>query len=151
MPLHAEFNFKPCLATQRLKLERLQELFALAISVCVFYLLGDAVYASVLVSILLLLLLRARQRIGVSAVVEKLVLQNKSARAVISGHHHALATCGLNYCSSYLTLLRLTTMAGQTHHCFVTPGLLGVVKYRQLIALLHARSGKSFEPTLASS
>ena len=136
--LQAEFNFKESHVTQRLKVQRLQNLFAGLVALFIYCLISDAIYTALLELILLLVLLRAREAITPSAAVESLVVQNKSAAASINGQQHPLSAYGLDYFSRYLALVSLTTVAGQTYRCFVSPDLLGAVKYRQLLALLKA-------------
>ena len=138
MHLQAEFNFKESLAAQRLKVQRLQNLFAGLIAVLIYCVVGDTIYTGLLELILLLVFLRARQAITLSAAVESLVVQNKSAAASINGQQYPLSAYGLDYFSRYLALVSLTTVAGQTYRCFVFPDLLGAAKYRQLLALLKA-------------
>ena len=138
--LQAEFNFKESLAAQRLKVQRLQNLFAGLMALFIYYLVSDAIYTGLLELILLLVFLRARQAITMSAAVECLVVKNKSAAASINGRHHPLSAYGLEYFSSYLALVSLTTVAGQTYRCFVFPDSFGAVKYRQLLVLLKAAS-----------
>lgn len=138
MRLQAEFNFKESFAPQRLRVQRLQNLFAGLIALLIYCVVGDTIYTGLLELILLLVFLRARQAITLSAAVESLVVQDKSAAVSINGYQHPLSAYGLDYFSRYLTLVRLTTVAGQTYRCFVFPDLLGAVKYRQLLALLKA-------------
>ena len=138
MHLQAEFNFKESLAAQRLKVQRVQNLFAGLMALFIYCLVSDAIYIGLLELILLLVFLRARQAITLSAAVESLVVQNKSATVSINGQQYPLSACGLDYFSSYMALVSLTTVAGQTYRCFVFPDLLGAAKYRQLLALLKA-------------
>ena len=136
--LQAEFNFKESLAAQRLKVQRVQNLFAGLMALFIYCLVSDAIVTGLLELILLLVFLRARQAIALSAAVESLVVQNKSATVSINGQQYPLSACGLDYFSSYMALVSLTTVAGQTYRCFVFPDLLGAAKYRQLLALLKA-------------
>jgi hypothetical protein len=136
--LQAEFNFKASRAAQRLKIQRLQNLFAGLMALFIYYLISDAIATGLLELTLLLVLLRARQALTLFTAVESLVVKNKSAVASINGRHHPLSAYGLDYFSSYLALVSLTTVAGETYRCFVFPDLFGAVKYRQLLALLKA-------------
>jgi len=145
VPLRAEFDFKESLAAQRLKVQRLQSLFAVLLALFIYHLVGDLIYRGLLALILLLVFLRARHSVLMSTAVERLVVQNKRAAAVINGQQHPLSAYGLDYFSNWLALVRLTTVAGQTYHCYVSPDLLGLAKYRQLIALLKAQSTTSSE------
>ncbi len=138
MHLQAEFNFKASRAAQRLKIQRLQHLFAGLIALFIYSVVNDAIVTGLLELTLLLVLLRARQALTLFTAVECLVVKNKSAAASINGQHHPLSAYGLDYFSSYLALVSLTTVAGQTYRCFVSPGLFGAAKYRQLLALLKA-------------
>lgn len=104
----------------------------------IYCLVSDAIYTGLLELILLLVFLRAREAIRLSADVEFLVVQNQSAAVSINGQQYPLSAYGLDYFSRYLALVSLTTVAGQTYHCFVFPDLLDAVKYRQLLALLKA-------------
>ena len=136
--LQAEFYFQECLAAQRLRVRRLQSLFAGLMALFIYCLVSDAIYTGLLELILLLVFLRAREAIRLSADVEFLVVQNQSAAVSINGQQYPLSAYGLDYFSRYLALVSLTTVAGQTYHCFVFPDLLDAVKYRQLLALLKA-------------
>ena len=136
--LQAEFNFQECLAAQRLRVQRLQNLFTGLMALFIDCLVSDAIYTGLLELILLLVFLRAREAIRLSADVEFLVVQNQSAAVSINGQQYPLSAYGLDYFSRYLALVSLTTVAGQTYHCFVFPDLLDAVKYRQLLALLKA-------------
>ena len=136
--LQAEFNFKESLTAQRLKVQRLQNLFAGLMALCIYCLVSDAIVTGLLELTLLLVFLRARQALTLSAAIESLVVQNKNATASINGQQHSLSAYGLDYFSSYLALVSLTTVAGQTYRCFVFPDVFGAVKYRQLLALLKA-------------
>lgn len=138
MRLQAEFNFQECLAAQRLRVQRLQNLFTGLMALFIYCLVSDAIYTGLLELILLLVFLRAREAIRLSADVEFLVVQNQSAAVSINGQQYPLSAYGLDYFSRYLALVSLTTVAGQTYHCFVFPDLLDAVKYRQLLALLKA-------------
>ena len=140
MHLQAEFNFQECLTAQRLRVQRLQNLFAGLMALFIYCLVSDAIYTGVLELILLLVFLRAREAIRLYPDIEFLVVQNNSAAVSINGQQHPLLAYGLDYFSRYLALVRLTTVEGQTYHCFVFPDLLGGVKYRQLLALLKAAS-----------
>ena len=139
MRLQAEFDFKDTFAAQGLKIRRLQRGVAGLTALLIFCVVADPVYMGLLEFILLLVFLRARQSMAMP-VVECLVVKNKSATALIAGEHHALSAYRLDYFSTWLALVRLTTVAGQTYRCFVFPELLGSVKYRQLIALLKAKN-----------
>ena len=136
--LQAEFNFKESRAAQRLRVQRLQNLFAGLIALLIYCVVGDTIYTGLLELILLLVFLRTRQAITLSTAVESLVVQKKSAVASINCQQHPLSAYGLDYFSRYLALVSLTTVDGQTYRCFVFPDVLGAVKYRQLIALLKA-------------
>lgn len=136
--LQAEFDFKESLVAQRLKIQRLQNLFAGLIALFIYYVVSDAIVTGLLELTLLLVFLRARQAITMFAAVECLVVKNKRAEALINGQYHSLSAYGLDYFSSYLALVSLTTVAGQTYRCCVFSDLFGAVKYRQLLALLKA-------------
>ena len=140
MHLQAEFNFIKPSAAQRLRVRRLQGPLAVIIALLIYCLVNDAIYRGLLELLLLLVLLRARQSMISAASIESLVLQDKNARASINGRHYYLSTCRLDYFSRWLSVLRLTTVAGQTHRCCISPDLLGAAKYRQLLAALKAKA-----------
>jgi len=138
--LQAEFNFKEYLAAQRLKVQCVQNLFVGLMALFIYCLVSDAIYIGLLELILLLVFLRARHSVKMFTAIECLVVKDKSAAALINGEHYSLSAYGLDYCCTWLALIRLTTVAGQTYRCFISPDLLGGVKYRQLIALLKAKT-----------
>jgi len=143
MPLQAEFNFKESIPAQRQKIRRLQCFVAALLAVFVFCLAPDAIACYLLELILLLVFIRTRRNFAMTSSLESLVVKNKSAAAIIDGRHHALSAYGLDYFSSWLATIRLTTVAGESHRFFVFPDLMGAEKYRQLIALLKAKSTES--------
>ncbi len=138
--LRAEFNFINPSAAQHLKVQRLQGPLAVIIALLIYCLVSDAIYRGLLELLLLLVLLRARQSMTSAASIESLVLQDKNARASINGQHYSLSACRLDYFSRWLSVLRLTTVAGQTYRCYISPDVLGAVNYRQLIAALKAKA-----------
>jgi len=148
MPLQAEFDFRNSIAAQRQKAHQLQGLLAVLLAGFVFFLVDDAVFCVWLELILLLVYLRSKQRISMTTSIESLVVKSNSAAAKIDGVHYPLATCGLDYYSSRITLIKLTTIEGQVHRCFVFPDVLGADKYRELLALLKAGPLESAPSTI---
>ncbi len=138
----AEFNFKESRATQRWQIQRLQYLFVVPIALLIYCLVSDVMYASLLELILLLVLFRARMALRLSAVVESFALTQGGATATINGQRQALLAYGLDYSNRYLALVSLTSAAGQTYRCLISPALLGPIKYRQFLALLKASAVK---------
>ncbi|MBQ0721393.1 MAG: hypothetical protein KBT88_00010 [Gammaproteobacteria bacterium] len=136
----AEFDFTQSLAAQRLKILRLQFVFAGLVALFIFLISQDALVCGWLELILLLVFLRARRGLLTAPVVERLVVAKKSASATINGRHHPLSSYRLDYFSHWLALIQLTTVAGQRYHCCVFADLLGVEKYRHLLAVLKATS-----------
>ncbi|RLA40152.1 MAG: hypothetical protein DRQ64_05315 [Gammaproteobacteria bacterium] len=140
MPLHAEFNFKASIPTQRQKIQRLQNFVVAVVAVFILFLASNVIACCLLELLLLLVLIRTRRNFAMGASIESLVVRNKSASAIIDGSHHALSAYGLDYFSSWLAAVRLTTVAGARYCFFVSPNLLGAEKYRELITLLKAKS-----------
>jgi len=136
----AEFNFRKPSAAQRVKVRRLQSLLVAIIALLIYYLVSDVIYRCLLGLILLLVFLRARRNFTSVANVEALVLKGKNTRASINGQHHSLSVCQLDYFSRWLLVVRLTTVAGQTHRCCISSDVLGAAKYRQLITALKANA-----------
>ncbi len=143
MPLHAEFSFKTSIPVQRQKVLGLQSAFAALIAVFIFLLASNVIACCLLELMLTLVFIRTRRNVVMAAVLESLTLRNKSAAAIIDGKHYVLSAYGLDYFSSWLAAIRLTTVAGASYCFFVFPDLLGAEKYRQLIALLKAKSTES--------
>ncbi|OUS17152.1 hypothetical protein A9Q88_04800 [Gammaproteobacteria bacterium 50_400_T64] len=148
MPLQAEFDFRNSLAPQRQKVHQLQGLLAVLLAGFVFFLVDDTVFCVWLELILVLVYLRSKQCISMALPIERLVVKSNSAAAMIDGAHCPLATCGLDYCSSRVVLIKLTTMEGQVHRCFIFPDILGADKFRELIALFKAGLLESTPSTL---
>ena len=136
--LHAEFNFKESCVAQRLQVQYLQCVLAGLIALLIYCLVSDAMYTGLLELILLLVFLRAREATRLSAVVDFFVVNNTGVTASINGQQCALSAYGLDYFSRYLALVRLTTEAGRTYRCFITPVLFGPIKFRQLLAIMKA-------------
>ena len=140
MHLQAEFDFKAANPAGRLNIQRLQLIAAGLIAVLIACLAGDVLKAAFLELSLLLMFLRARRYSAMAPSLDYLVLKNKGGTASINGRQQVLAAYCLDYFSNWVALLRLTTVAGQTQRFFVFPKLLGVDKYRELLALLKARA-----------
>ncbi|PCJ37191.1 MAG: hypothetical protein COA75_05465 [Cellvibrionales bacterium] len=138
MPLQAEFDFRNSITRQRQKVHQLQGLLAALLAGFVFFLVDDAIFCVYLELILLLVYLRSKQRISMAAPVESLVVKSNSAAAMIDGVHCRLTSCELDYYATRIALIKLTTIEGQVHRCFVFPDVLGADKYRELLALLQA-------------
>ncbi|MBL4782565.1 MAG: hypothetical protein JKX92_10005 [Porticoccaceae bacterium] len=136
--LPAEFDFTERAFAQRQKIQRLQYLLIAPVAGFVFLLSEDVIYGGLLELVLLLVFCRARRGVAMADVVERLVISSKSGKAIINGRAHALSACGIAYSSTWLTLISLST-AAKSYRCWVSPGLLGSEKYRQLIALLKAK------------
>ncbi len=143
MPLQAEFNFKASIPAQRQKIRRLQIFFVAVVAVFILFLASNVIACCLLELLLFLVSIRTRRNVAMRASIESLVVKNKSAAAIIDGSYHALSAYRLDYFSSWLATVRLTTVAG-TGYCFlVFPNLLGAEKYRELITLLKAKSTES--------
>jgi len=148
MFLQAEFDFRNSITAQRQKVHQLQGLLAVLLAGFVFFLVDDAIFCVWLESILLLVYLRSKQRISMATPIDSLVVKGNSAAAMIDGVHCPLASCELDYYGSKITLIKLTTIGGQVHRCFVFPDVLGADKYRELLALLKAGSLESAPSTI---
>jgi len=138
MPLQAEFDFRNSIVAQRQKAHQLQSLLAALLAGFVFFLVDDAIFCVWLELILLLVYLRSKQRISMATPIEHLVVKSNSAAAMIDCVYYPLASCELDYYSSRIALIKMTTIEGQVHRCFVFPDVLGADKYRELLALLKA-------------
>ena len=138
MPLRAEFDFKKAFVTQQQGIQWLQRGVALLLALLIYYLSNDLILLVLLELTLLLVFFRAQRGFAKTVAIECLLIHDKKAEVLIEGSHYTLAICRLAYASSRLALVRLATVAGQDYYCFVSPGLLGSARYRQLLALLQA-------------
>lgn len=139
MSLQAEFNFKASIPAQRQKIRRLQNTVVVVVAVFILFLASNVIACCLLELLLFLVLIRTRCSFAMKASIENLTVRNKSAVTTIDGSHHILSAYGLDYFSSWLATVRLTTVAGASYCFLVFPDLLGADKYRQLITLLKAK------------
>lgn len=143
MPLHAEFNFNASIPSQRQKIRHLQNFVVAVVAVFIFFLASNIIACCLLELLLFLVAIRTRRSFAMRASIDSLVVRNKSAAAIIDGSHHALSAYGLDYFSSWLATVRLTTVAGASYCFLVFPNLLGADEYRELMTLLKAKSSES--------
>ena len=143
MSLQAEFDFTGLIPAQRQKIQRLQIIIAAFVALLIFFMVRDVVYCALLELILLLMFFRERHEIVIGAAVERLMVNAKSGAALINGSHYSLSMYRLDYFSASMALVRLKTMTGEAYFFWVFSDLLGMEKYRQLIALLKAKGLQS--------
>jgi len=135
----AEFNFKESIPAQRQKIRLLQNVVLGVVAFFILLLAGNFVVCTLLELLLLLVSIRIRRSLAMSASLESLTITSKNAAVIIDGSHYDLSTYALDYYSSWIATIRLTTEAGESYCFAVFPSLIGAEKYRQLLALLKAR------------